>query len=28
VQFYPALMDVAKRMGTVRADYKEGQAIR
>jgi len=27
VQFYPALMDVAKKMGTVKADYKEGQPI-
>ena len=28
VQFYPALMDVARRMGTVKADYKEGQTIK
>jgi len=28
VQFYPALMDVAKRMGTVKSDWKEGQPIK
>ncbi|HUR33856.1 MAG TPA: cytochrome P460 family protein [Vicinamibacterales bacterium] len=28
VQFYPALMDVARKMGTVRPSYKEGQTIR
>ncbi len=26
VQFYPALMDVARRLGTVKAEYREGAA--
>jgi hypothetical protein len=28
VQFYPSLMEVAKRMGTVKSGYKEGQPVK